>query len=660
MSDVVFVQMPFAGLERPSLALGLFTASLKAARIPVESLYANVAFAEEIGISAYTLVRSASPATLLGDWVFAESAFGKQVEALPELPVSRRTFELPEEAIDFLLEHEGRRDLRAMLEHIRHRATEFVARTADAIVARAPKVVACTSMFDQHVASLALLQRIKNLEPGVLTVLGGANCAGAMGRATHLSFPAVDFTVTGEFDPFVVGFFASLIAAGREPAHAAPLPPGVLGPADRCEGRSDPVSRAAVLTDMDQAAVPDYGDYFEQILASPLSRYIRPSLPIETSRGCWWGAKQHCTFCGLNAEGMAFRKKTAARALDEIRTLTSRYGVFRLAAADNIIDMSYFQTVLPELARDGKAYNIFYETKGNLKREHVQAFADAGCSSIQPGIESLHDETLKIMRKGITACQNIQTLKYCLELGVFPEWNILCGFPGSDPAWLLDVAAELPLLSHLPPANGAFPIRFDRFSPYQQQAEDFGLELEPLPSYQRVYPLDPARLHDLAYFFRQAGGFPDGVLESAQAATEAIDRWRAWFWGRSRPRLQIDLDDGEAMLITDTRPCATAPVHELHGRPAALLKALESPASRKGLLSRLHDLGHSAIDEAGLAASLAELHERRLIWKSTTQLVALPTPPPRRPMPARADPAVGRVDFIQYMREQAQFKLAFR
>src|SRR5262249_17977756 len=160
-----------------------------------------------------------------------------------------------------------------------------------------------------------------------------------------------------------------------DPTRVMPLPPNVLGPFDRpgapraislsrgitlvtteTPDRSAAGRKESILTDMDSAAVPDYDDYFEQIYSSPIARYALTSIPPETSRGCWWGAKQHCTFCGLNNEGMAFRKKSPARALSEIRALTSRHGVYRWSATDNIIDMSYFQAVLPELAGDERKY----------------------------------------------------------------------------------------------------------------------------------------------------------------------------------------------------------------------------------------------------------------------------------------------------------------
>ena len=41
---------------------------------------------------------------------------------------------------------------------------------------------------------------------------------------------------------------------------------------------------------------------------------------FETSRGCWWGERMHCTFCGLNGATMSYRSKSPRRAVDELMT----------------------------------------------------------------------------------------------------------------------------------------------------------------------------------------------------------------------------------------------------------------------------------------------------------------------------------------------------
>ena len=44
--------------------------------------------------------------------------------------------------------------------------------------------------------------------------------------------------------------------------------------------------------------------------ASPAS--WQPSVFVETSRGCWWGERMHCTFCGLNGATMAYPQQVGA------------------------------------------------------------------------------------------------------------------------------------------------------------------------------------------------------------------------------------------------------------------------------------------------------------------------------------------------------------
>src|SRR5262249_48286245 len=146
----------------------------------------------------------------------------------------------------------------------------------------------------------------------------------------------------------------------------------------------------------------------------------RVALAFEASRGCWWGQKKHCTFCGLNRETMTFRVKSAERVLGTMRRLSSRYTFRHLQAADNILAMSYWKTLLPRLAEErlssaGKPVSIFFEVKPNLSRAQVKAMADAGVAHVQPGIESLSTHLLELMAKGVTGLQNVYLLKCCAE-----------------------------------------------------------------------------------------------------------------------------------------------------------------------------------------------------------------------------------------------------
>ena len=53
------------------------------------------------------------------------------------------------------------------------------------------------------------------------------------------------------------------------------------------------------------------------------------------------------------------------------------------------------------------------------------------------------------MRKGVSGLQNIQTLKWCVEIGLRPSWNYLWGFAGESRDDFERLAAMVPLLTHL-------------------------------------------------------------------------------------------------------------------------------------------------------------------------------------------------------------------
>jgi len=424
--DVILVSMPFAEVQRPSIALGLLRAALSGTGISSKVVYGNFAFAETIGLVAYQAMQSAPTDHLLGEWCFARGLLSE--------PSGNGASDRENEYLDLVLEVrctgfparlEQRKEL---MRWIRAKAGASVNAIAESIVACRPRIVGCSSVFQQHCASLALLKRIRELSPQTVLLMGGANCEGEMGVATLQTFPWVDCVVSGEADGMFAELCRVLLEHGRS-ADPAALPYGAISQAHLRDASLDAPPKP-VLRDMDALPIPDYDDYFDTLRASTLANLIEPGLLAESSRGCWWGEKSHCTFCGLNGIGMKYRSKSPERVLSELAELSRRYGTRSFQFVDNILDMSYFKTVLPALAGASDKYSLFYEIKANLKRDQVRLLADAGARWVQPGIESLDDNALRLIGKGNSALMNLQLLKWSREFGVDVSWNILCGLPG--------------------------------------------------------------------------------------------------------------------------------------------------------------------------------------------------------------------------------------
>jgi len=621
--DVCLVTMPYCHITRPSLPLGVLKACLRGTGITCAVEYANLRFAELVGIDALRIIETARNEQLIGEWTFSAAAFPGHKTAAEDT-IGRDTID---EALRRRPEVTARlADVLEVWNRARDLAPAFVDDTARRILARRPRIVGCTSTFEQQTASLALLRRVKALDPSVITLLGGANCEAEMGWAAIQEFPWVDFVVSGEADALFAPLCRLLLDKGAA-VDVDLLPHGVLGAAHvkaetYAPGRAKPPR--AVVEGMDGTPVPDFDDYFAALERSSLRPAIVPALPLETSRGCWWGQKSQCTFCGLNGEGMGFRAKSPARVLAELDSLASRYGIRRFQVADNILDMHQLRTVMPALAEAGAPYEFFYEIKANLRREQVAALAQAGVTKVQPGIEALHDDLLKLMAKGNSTAINLQLLKHVREFGIHCVWLVLVGFPGEDDRWHEEVAAWLPLICHLQPPSAVVHVRYDRFSVYHQDPARYGLRLVPYPAYAAVYPSAPERLQDLAYFFCDADGptYPADTPGIA-ALRRAIRVWQELFTGTLRPVLCVT-DEGEGVEVFDTRPCASERRTVLTGLDAQVYRACEPPVSRTELRARC--AGAGGVTAGDVDAAVARLASRKLVLEVHGRLVALGVP----------------------------------
>jgi ribosomal peptide maturation radical SAM protein 1 len=619
--DVVLVTMPYGNIHRPSIALGLLKASLDGTGISCAVEYANLRFAELVGLDVTGLMYFTRTDSLIGEWTFASAAFPDHRTTAEDILGKAALHQAPNLPATAVRDH----DFAGVFEHVRSLAARFVDETARRILARRPRIVGCTSTFEQQTPSLALLRRIKALDPSVVTMLGGANCEAEMGWAVIREFPWVDYVVSGEAE----GLFPTLCRLALDRGADAPiaeLPAGVLG-AEHARAGTYETGRAepprAVVERLDTSPMPDYTDYFAALARSPLREAITPALVVETSRGCWWGQKSQCTFCGLNGTGMAYRSKSPARVLAELDAQTARYDIRRFEVADNILDMTHLRTVLPELARRGGPYRFFYETKANLRRDQVATMAAAGVTRMQPGIEALHDDLLRLMAKGNSTAINVQVLKYAREFGMFCNWYLLVDFPGEDPRWHEEVAGWLPLLYHLQPAGAVVHIRFDRFSVYHAQPERYGLRLAPYPTYSSVYPLPPERLMDLAYFFVDAGDpEPGRVAPGAAALAARVGEWKALFQRDVKPVLCMTVEGG-AVHVLDTRPCAVVRRVTLEGVDTDVYLACDPAVGQAELLKRVARPADAARTVEAVRAAIARLCELKLLLHVHGKYLAL-------------------------------------
>jgi ribosomal peptide maturation radical SAM protein 1 len=616
---VLLVCMPFGGVFSPSIGLSLLKAELAAQRIPAHVLYCSIRFAELVGQDFYHKLSNGglpSVDNLAGEWIFSRALFGASPENeayVDEILRKRTTWmttESEKPASPALIE----RILRARCE-----VDGFLEWCRDEVLRARPKVVGFSSMSQQHVASLALARLVKQSLPETFVVFGGANCADVMGAETVRQFPFVDAAVAGEADLV----FPELVGRVLEGRPVSGLPGVRTRDGLEAESAARCFSQGPMVKDLEALPYPDYGDYFQQFEASRYGSDWQPSVYLETSRGCWWGEKSQCTFCGLNPRSIAFRRKSARRAMDELSWLTRRHPGCAVEATDNILDMRYFEDFVPELASRRRHFNLFYEVKANLKKEQLRRLRGAGIRSIQPGIEGFSDTVLRLMRKGTTALQNIQLLKWCKELEIEVGWNLLWGFPGEPPEEYARVADLVPLLAHLPPPADWGVLRLDRFSPSFEDAERLGfVDVKPLPPYRHVYALPDEALARLASFFtfayrepRDVGGYVAGLEKQLRAWSRLPGSHDLFF-----------VDRGGLLLVWDLRPASRALLTALHGVDRLLYVACDSACDARRLAESVATTPGGPVSPEEVARRLEPLLQRGLMVRDGSRYLALAIP----------------------------------
>lgn len=472
----------------------------------------------------------------------------------------------------------------------------------------------------QTSASMALAKKIKAAHPKVTIIFGGSSCAGDMGTAIAEMCHEVDIVVHGEAESIVPNLVSAL-----EKSNGLQ---DIKGISWRQGDEIITNERAPLHKLSKKRGILNFDSYFERIKDNKILNTFGVWVPFESSRGCWYGEKAQCTFCGLN-EIIQYRERGSVGLLDELKHYADKYSVDNFFAVDLIMPRSFYSDFLPEIVESQRDWTIFYEIKSNMKRHEIELLGKSGVTWIQPGIESLDDDVLKIMVKGVSASHNIQTLKFSKQFGVTASWNLLTGFPRETAKSYFDMAKIFPKLHHLDPPVGVGDFEVHRFSPFFEKPEELGITLEgAFPVYKQIYPVSDELLDRLVYRYAYALiDPPDPQLnESRVVIQKAIDDWRESS-SRKAGFVFIRSTDGTAIL-KDSRPKGESVETKLNADQAILLAYLDE---MKVELTYLRDFESSHPEifkklggDPGISELVAEWDRKSIVLKLSGYVMALP------------------------------------
>lgn len=594
--------MPFAPVRSPNLGVSLLKAEVERIGFPLNVCYFNVKMADEIGLENYDKINERLIRYLIGEMLFSKYLFDKSFDWQNILT------DITKPDLDNSLELD---QIIQLVKNVENYIPKFVEDCIQEITEQHPCLVGFSSSYQQNCASLLLAKKIKE-KLDLPIIFGGANCEGEMGSSLLKCFPMVDYICSGDGD---IAFIEFIKDTNKQNI------PKIRGILTR---ESTPLHMALTnpVVNLDNLPIANFDDYFSAIQKSKKSKDLNIRIEIETSRGCWWGELSHCTFCGLNGSTMMYRSKSAGRIIDEMKQIIEKYNINSFNFVDNILNPEYFSTLFPHLIRQEIRPGIFYETKSNLSIEQLKIMKQAGVDAIQPGIESFSDIVLRIMGKGVTGMQNIQLLKWTEEIGIWPYWNILAGFPG-EPAEEYNRMAELvKLLVHLPPPSYCTKIILSRFSPYFMEAKKYGLlNIRPLKSYHFVYPFTKNSLNKLAYFFDFDYSDDRDVDKYVFKLNKEVCKWKELWNKKKAPELTM-VNIENMIIVKDTRPCSMQRSYILTDKEKYLYEVCETIQRIDDLVTLMHK-GYPQIEEEEIQSIITDLCSKKLLISDNKRYLSL-------------------------------------
>jgi len=600
--------MPFSPVFFPSLALGLLKSLLRREEIPCQVEYFNIAFRSSLPeMQWYDKI---ADYWFLGEWVFGEALFGAEwarsgrggehyLYTLEQLP--------PDEHQEVL----------EVLPLVRNHASCFINQCLDKIEVEQYDIIGFTSVYSQQIASLALASRIKERRPETIIAFGGPNCDLPMGESFLRLFPAIDWVFSGDAD-------RSFPEAVKR-QYAGKNLHGIKGLIFR-EGDKIIKGDSSFFDNLESLPYPEYDDYFSFLQEKVPDLIAQCILPLEFSRGCWWGQKKQCVFCGVCRDSLHYRYKSPQRCEDEIATLTRRYGCTKVHAVDANIPHGFFKSLLPSLGQKKILHSLFVETRTTLSRQELEILNTAGSTYFQPGIESLDSAILRHMHKGTTLFHNIRLLKWCRELGMKPVWNFLYGFPGEDRGAYKRMAALIPFLEHLLPPPNICTVILQRFSPLYEQQDHWPWKSVQLCHVMRhFYPFPDEDLEKLAYTYSYTSEEKECGYDYAQQAIEALEKWKKNWQTGEPPLLAYEQTSPESLTIYDTRTARRFSHTKISGDLALAYLACDAGTSIKNIIQSISKLrkNNTSPDERLLLTKLHNLVEDGLMIEENGRFLSL-------------------------------------
>jgi ribosomal peptide maturation radical SAM protein 1 len=587
------IAMPWALFNRPSVQLGALKGYLAQAEpdVQVSCLHPYLGLAKTLGLELY---REISQDVWLCEGLYAGLLFPEQRGALRGF-LGKRLKQC---------KAAGDQDIDRLWQKVDAHLQQWLGEQEWGQF----ELVGFSVCFNQLLASLLAAKRLKALQPQLPIVFGGSSCVAEMGSSLLVAFPWLDYVVHGEGEMPLANLCQVL--AGQQEA----LMPQVLS--RNPQGNKEAFTGCQFKT-LSELPTPDYADYFYDLRREFSGEPFVPELPVEFSRGCWWGK---CTFCNLNLQWHGYRGKTAEQMEREVLHLSERHGCLDFSFTDNVLPGREAPAFFEKMESSKKDFRFFAEIRVNQRGETLKTYRQGGLVAVQAGIEALSQGLLERMRKGATVMENLALMKESVALGIRLDGNLITGFPQSTEAEVQETLTNLDFVLPFTPLTAA-TFFLGHGCEVAGNPSDYGIRaIVQHPNNRKLFP--PHILPDMTLLINDYRGDRAHQRRLWQPVVKKIRDWQRFHEARRCPAHLVPplsyRDAGNLLIIRQELPGQATLHHRLRGASRAIYLACEGILEFDALSRLFPKLG-----TAQLATFLEELAAKRLLFAQGTRYLAL-------------------------------------
>lgn len=284
-----------------------------------------------------------------------------------------------------------------------------------------PQFVCLTAMTIMIDAAASIASLVKEHDTSITTLIGGVHVT-AEPEETLRRYPSFDYAVVGEGEIVLLDFLQ-----GNHPSTVKSL-------VWRNGEKITVNPRREFYRDLDDFPFPAFdlvgAKLFSHYRLSPFGTKKFRSIGLVTSRGC----SGLCTFCDLGVVGRGYRIMTADYLIDNLNRLNQDYDVNDLLFYDDMFtgNRKRLEAFCHAMIRVGRPFSWSCCSRVDFVQylDIIELMRDAGCHTIEFGVESGCQRILDSMRKNVTKEKIAHVIDTATKAGITTKANFILGHLG--------------------------------------------------------------------------------------------------------------------------------------------------------------------------------------------------------------------------------------